>query len=294
MEDDHFISPDQIRAAFDSAAKEYDKHAVLQRTVLAHLMERLELIRLNGDTLLDLGAGTGGGGKLLRKRFKKATIIAADISHGMLLHSANRGILSGRKHYRVCTDAHLLPFTDSLFELVFTNLMLQWSSDVDRVFGEIRRVLRPGGLVVFSSFAPATLQELRQSWNRVDDRIHVNAFYDVHDLGDALVRAGLSEAVLDTENIVVQYARCRDLLMDLKKIGAGNRVHGRRRTLTGKQRFRDMMNAYEARRSDDGLPATYEIVYGHAWNAGDGPDQSAVGGEHIVPLEQVTRSLRSR
>ncbi len=294
MENDYYISAQKVGASFDSAAGEYNKYAVVQNMVLQRLLERLELLKLSGNRILDLGSGTGGAGKILRKHFSKAAIIETDLSRRMLLHSSNRGIFSGRKYHQVCADACSLPFPDNRFELVFTNLMLQWISDIERVFREIKRVLTPEGLVVFSSFGPATLVELRQSWATADDGIHVNAFYDMHDIGETLARTGLQEAVLDTENIVMQYRECRYLFNDLKKIGAGNAAQGRRKTLTGKRRFRGMINAYEGYRSGERLPATYEAIYGHAWNLAAGQGRPTSGTEHAVPLDQVTKSLREK
>jgi malonyl-CoA O-methyltransferase len=168
--------------------------------------------------------------------------------------------------------------------------MLQWCDDPDRVFAECRRVLRPGGLLTFASFGPDTLIELRRAWAAVDGRVHVSRFIDMHDLGDALVRAGLAEPVMDVERQVLTYGEVRDLMRDLKAIGAHNASAGRPRGLTGKGSLARMLAAYESFRREGHLPATYEVVFGHAWAPMTEPrPHRSEGGEVRIPLSQIGR-----
>lgn len=270
----------QARASFDRAADSYDSAAVLQREVEARLLERLDLVKLDPARILDLGCGTGRGSGALLGRYRGARVIACDIATNMLSHARGQGRW-WRRPVCVGGDAQSLPFADNSFELVYSNLMLQWCDDLDRAFGEISRVLAPGGLLIFTTFGPDTLKELRASWAEVDRHTHVNAFMDMHDVGDALLRCGLAEPVLDVERLTLTYPDARGLMRDLKAIGAHNVTRGRARGLTGRRKLDRLIAAYEAfRRADGLLPASYEVVNGHAW----APERSV-----SVPLDRLRR-----
>ncbi len=271
---DFYLDKARVRAAFDRAALRYDDAAVLQSEVRNRLLERLDLVKIQPQTILDVGAGTGHSSAALLQRYKKAEVIAVDVAHGMLLQARRRNS-SWRPWQKVptlvCGDAERLPFADACVDLIFSNLTLQWCNDLDHTFKEFRRVLKPGGLLMFTTFGPDTLKELRQSWRNVDGFNHVNAFIDMHDIGDAMMRARLAiPVVMDMENFTLTYATVRHLMRDLKTIGAHNVTAGRARGLTGKGRMQAVHAEYEKYRRDDLLPATYEIVYGHAW----APDQN--------------------
>lgn len=286
--EDHYPEPKLVADSFGRVAKEYDKYAVVQSAVLQRLLERLDPIKLECATIVDLGSGTGAASKSLKKRFKKAKVINVDLSIGMLKHSKRRGLMCSYRVAYANADAHFMPFVDDSVELVFTNLMLQWCRGIDQVFGEIKRVLKPGGLLVFSTFGPDTLKEIKQSWQKVDAGVHVNAFYDMHDLGGMVAQAGLSDMVLDTDLLTVYYQDVKSFMKELKKIGACNRLGVRRKTLTGKKRMLNMIEAYEEYRDDQGLPVSYEVVYGHAWNLARAAN---VAGEVEIPLRDLTSKL---
>jgi malonyl-CoA O-methyltransferase len=158
-----------------------------------------------------------------------------------------------------------------------------------QVFRECRRVLKPGGLLTFTTFGPDTLVELRRAWAAADGHTHVNRFIDMHDLGDALVRSGFAEPVMDVERFTLTYAEVRDLMRDLKAIGAHNANAGRPRGLTGRGALARMTEAYEEYRRDGRLPATHEVVYGQAWRPAGDPRGRSVGGEVVVPISQIGR-----
>lgn len=266
MQDDRYqIDKTKVRAAFDQAAAHYDEVAVLQREVGARLLERLELIKLQPRTILDLGAGTGLLTKQLAKRYGKAQVIALDLAPAMLQEAQKHTGWFSKQRF-VCGDAESLPLADDSVDMIFSNLTVQWCQDLDRAFRECYRVLRPGGLLLFSTLGPDTLKELRASWQSVDGYSHVNAFIDMHDIGDALIRARLADPVMDVERITLTYGKVMDLMRDLKTLGAHNLTDGRARGLTGKQRLAAMIEAYESYRENAMLPATYEVVYGHAWS----------------------------
>ncbi|MDT8388743.1 MAG: malonyl-ACP O-methyltransferase BioC [Thiogranum sp.] len=256
----------QARRSFAAAANGYDAAAVLQREVGKRLLERLDLMQLQPLRVMDLGTGTGqclGG---LLGRYPKADVVALDIALPMLAHARRRGRWLRRPRC-VCADAERLPFPDNSFDLLFSNLMLQWCVDIEAAFAEFQRVLRPGGLLLFSTFGPDTLKELRSSWEIVDGASHVNIFLDMHDVGDALVRTRFADPVVDVERLTLTYPDVWQLMRELKQIGAHNVTAGRARGLTGRARMQRLVAAYEQYRQAGVLPASYEIVNGHAWTA---------------------------
>ena len=286
MTDNNTIDKLQARRAFNRAATTYDAVAELQYEIGDRLIERLDYVRLQPARILDLGAGTGFFSAALLKRYRKADIVALDVAENMLRQVQGRGGWF-RKPRCVCADAETLPFADDSFQLIFSNLMLQWSVDLEQTFMELRRVLAPGGLLMFTTFGPDTLMELRASWEKVDGFTHVNTFIDMHDVGDSLVSTRWAEPVMDSERITVTYRQLGTLMQDLKQIGAHNVTHGRPAGLTGRQRLQQLAEAYEAFREDGVLPASYEVVYGHAWSPVN--KQSADAGGNEVPLASLQR-----
>ncbi len=279
----------QVRASFDRAAASYDAAAVLQHEVGRRLRERLELIRdFQPEQIMDLGCGTGRNTRALSKRYPKARALGVDLALGMCRSSRKQAGWFSRQR-QVCADAEQLPFADQSLDLVFSSLAIQWVEDLRHCFSEIRRVLKPGGLLLFSTLGPDTLKELRAAWSQVDGHAHVNRFTDMHEVGDALHGAGLSHPVVDMEQIVMTYREVRALMRDLKEIGAHTVTEGRSAHLTGRQRLMGMCRAYEQFRRGDGLlPATYEVVYGIAW----APE--AVGQRpQEIPFDQLKGQLRA-
>ena len=273
----------RVRASFERASASYDSAAALQVRVSSELLERLTLFKLDPRVVLDLGAGTGRVTRELARRYRRARVVALDISPGML-RQARRHQGLWRRFARVCGDALRLPIRDGSVALVFSNLMLQWCEPLEAALAEVRRVLQPGGFFAFSTFGTDTLRELREAWARADGYNHVNHFLDVHEVGDALVRAGLSEPVLDVDRMVTRHADVLSLMRELKAIGAHNVTAGRARALTGRARFARMQAAYEAQRQEALLPATWEVVFGASWGASGRRAVPAVEGiAHIAP-----------
>lgn len=284
------IDKRSVRASFERAAADYDRVAVLQREVGARLLERLALIRMAPQRILDLGTGTGHVARALLKRYSGARVVGMDIAEGMLAQARRHSGWWRRPRF-VCGDIERLPFASHSVDMILSNLTLQWCNGLDAAFAEFRRVLRPGGTLLFTSFGPDTLRELRTSWAAADSYSHVNSFLDMHDVGDALVRAGLTEPVLDVERFTLTYPDLQGLVGDLKTLGAHNVTAGRARGLTGRGRWRAVREAYETHRVDGLLPATYEVVYGHAW----APEQSLMAqrrdasGAVSIPLASLER-----
>ncbi|MFT7414524.1 MAG: malonyl-CoA O-methyltransferase [Methylophagaceae bacterium] len=284
-----------VARSFSHAAAHYDDVAVLQRQTGDELLDRLSLVTLQPKRILDLGVGTGRNLTLLAKRYPTAQLLALDIAPAMLQQARQRyHKASGLKrwlpyaktpHY-LAGDAEQIPLADNSVDLVFANLALQWC-DPRISFAEIQRILRPDGLLMFTTLGPDTLRELRQSWAEVDNYPHVNMFYDMHDVGEAMMAAGLAGPVLDTDRYTLTYDSAMALMKDLKVLGARNVNSGRRRGLTGKDTIKQVADAYELFRRDDLLPATYEVVYGHAW--GGQLKQQNLDGEIRIPVDQIQR-----
>lgn len=276
------------RRSFDRAGASYDAAAVLQREVRGILLQRLELMDIKPRMVVDAGAGTGHASRFLAGRYPKARVIAVDSAFGML-RQARRQRSWLRRFGRVCADAGQMPFADASVDLILSNLMLQWC-DPDLIFPEFRRVLAPNGLLSFSSFGPDTLRELRSAWSCVDGHEHVNRFVDMHDVGDALIRAGFAAPVLDVDRHTLEYSSVRELMADLKAIGAHNAAAHRPRGLTSPRRLNSMLEAYEQFRRGGRLPATYEVVFGHAWAPKSAEQPSSE--DAAISLQELRAILR--
>jgi malonyl-CoA O-methyltransferase len=290
-ETDQGLDKNELIQSFNAAAKTYDSAARLQNYAGSELMQRLEMVRIQPLSIMDLGSGTGEYSRALAGRYKQARVLELDIAENMLKVSRVQRESLARRRF-VCADAERLPVAERSLDLVFSNLMLQWAQDPDLLLGNLGRTIRPGGLYIFTTLGPDTLRELRDSWATVDDTIHVNTFIDMHDLGDALIRAGFSDPVMEVEMVKLSYPDLAGLMSDLKRLGAHNVNRNRRRSLTGKSRFNRMQAAYESRRENGLLPASYEIIFGHAWVPGEVEPKARDTGLFSIPLEMVRRTLK--
>jgi malonyl-CoA O-methyltransferase len=288
MQDAYWIDKARVRTSFERAAQTYDEAAILQKSVREEMLERLDLVSLNPQAILDAGCGTGHGSFALHKRFPQAHIVSLDLAMGMLQQTYAQqptlqrwmAQLTGKKNL-VCADIEALPLADNSVDMVWSNLAIQWCNDLDQAFAEIKRVLKPNGLLMFSTFGPDTLKELRIASAENDAMTHVSRFIDMHDIGDAMTRAGFKAPVLDVEHFTLTYDDAKSVMRDLKSIGAHNATAGRARGLVGKGFFAQLAARYEQFRQQDGkLPATFEVVYGHAW----APEQRQTLPEGFAPI----------
>jgi len=277
------LDKDKARRSFGRAAEAYDETAVLQHEIGRRMLERLDYMRIEPRRVLDIGCGTGLATEALLRRYPKAEVLALDFALPMLERARRRGRWRRRPHC-LCADLDQLPLAAQSIDLVFANAALQWSTRPAETFADIARLLRPGGLFMFSTFGPDTLQELRAAWSAVDGRPHVHGFIDMHDYGDMLMAAGLADPVMDVERMTLTYGDAMQLMREIHVIGAGNASLERARGLLGRERLARVCAAYERFRGPDGrLPVTYEVVHGHAW----GGAQRRIGGETRVPLDQL-------
>lgn len=297
MSEAHFIDKRRARRSFSRAARDYDAAAVLQREVRDRMLARLDYVRLAPRRVLDAGSGTGHGARALRARYPDAQVLELDLAEGMLREARRqdrwwrRGGWLGRRLPAVCADLETLPLAAECVDLYWSSLALQWVNDLPRAFAEARRVLAVDGLLMFATFGPDTLRELRAAFAAIDGWNHVNRFTDLHDIGDMLVEAGFAAPVIDMEYVTMTYPDVTALMRDLKAIGAHNATRGRAPGLAGRRWLARLAAEYEPLRRDGRLPATFEVVYGHAWK----PRASkSAGGEAIVRFEPRPRAPGAR
>lgn len=290
MGDLYHIDKTRVRKSFSRAAKSYDAAAIVQKLVREEMLSRLDLVKIQPGIILDAGCGTGLASHALQKRFKQTQVVSLDFAYEMLQQTRKTGIVhtlknwfTSSKHHVLCGDIEALPLASASTGLVWSNLAIQWCNDLDLAFQEFHRVLQPEGLLMFSTFGPDTLRELRTATHAATQSTNtsVNRFIDMHDIGDALVRAGFNAPVLDVERYTLTYDDVKSVMRDLKSIGAHNATDGRARGLLGRGFLQKLESAYEQFRAHGKLPATFEVVYGHAWRAADKPNL----GMDISPIE---------
>lgn len=287
-----FVDTRRVRRNFARAAGAYDELAVVQREVGSRMLERLDYVKIEPQRVLDLGCGTGASLTALATRYPKAQLLGADFSEAML--GAGRSqrsqlqwllpFMRKRQAALLAADALALPFKSGALDLLWSNLMLHWLDDPLPALREMQRTLAVGGLLMFSTLGPDTLKELRASFS--DGQVHTQRFADMHDYGDMLLECGFSDPVMDVEVLTVTYASFDDLLRDLRQGGASCAMMDRRRGLSGRSAWQAARAAYEQRRLDGRLPATFEVVYGHAWK---GQPTKSADGRAIVRFDPKQR-----
>jgi malonyl-CoA O-methyltransferase len=285
------MDPRAVRLHFARAAATYDGAAVLQKEVGRRMAERLDIVKLAPAAILDAGCGTGDAQAEFALRYPTARRVALDVAMPMLgvaaakagqrrsalsrIFSAFTGGTAGGDTDFVCGDVAALPFAAGSFDLAWSNLMLHWVGNLPEALAELGRVLRRDGLVTFSTFGPDTLRELRAAFAGIDGHLHVGRFTDMHDIGDMLVGAGFGDPVMHMELFTLTYADAPAMLRDLKAIGATNATRARPRSLMGRGRWERALAALDASRRDGRIPATFEVIYGHAWKVA--PKRTADG-----------------
>lgn len=277
-----FVDQRQVRRSFSRAAATYDEVAVLQREIGSRMLARLDYVRIEPQRVLDLGCGTGASLAALHERYPHAQLIGADLCEAMLrVSQAGRSrlrwlmpFLRSQRTPLLAAEASALPFKPQSIGLLWSNLMLHWLDNPLAAFREAHRLLDVGGLLMFSTFGPDTLKELRTSFN--DGQAHTQRFTDMHDYGDMLLECGFSDPVMDAELLTMTYAGFDKLLADLRQSGSTCAMQARSHGLAGRSTWAAARTAYARLAADDGrVPATVEVVYGHAWKAA--PKKTADG-----------------
>ena len=289
--DAKLLNPRAVRRTFDRLASVYDGHAALEQEVASRLLDRLEFHRLTPQRIVDLGCGTGQASADLKKRFRKAQVIGLDSSHAMLVQLRRRsGVL--RRLSAVCADMSALPLADQSSELLFSNLAMQWCPDPVSLFAEFRRVLTPGGMLLFSSFGPASLRELRAAWAQADGTAQTMEFVDILQVGDALMAAGFQQPVIDADRITVSYPDIDSLVRELEATGTSGFLQGRSSLAEAKDYLE---KAYEPFRVEGRYPVTYEIIYGTAFGPPEGQPRKTPQGDVVTfSVESLRKSVRNK
>ena len=276
-----FVDRLQVSRRFSRVAASYDQADFFVREVDRRMQERLDYVKVEPKRILDLGCSRGGSFAGLAARYPAAELLGLDISPAMLQagHTGRTGwrrwLGQGRKEQarRLAGDATNLPLKSQSTAVVWSNLLLHWLDDPLPALAEAHRVLEVGGLLMFSTLGPDSLKELRAAFS--DGYAHTQRFIDMHDLGDMLVGCGFADPVMDMEVLTLTYVGFDEMLGELRAAGSGCAMKARRHGLTGRQAWEKARVGYESLRRDGRLPATFEIVYGHAWKVA--PKQVADG-----------------
>lgn len=285
----------RLQHSFGRAAAGYAEVALLQRESESRLLEQLDALGERAPArVLDVGSGPGRASGVMKGRWPRSEVVALDIALPML-GQVPKQTRFWRPIHRVCGEAALLPFADASFDLIFSNLCLQWVPELPVALAEFRRVLRPEGLLLFTTFGPDTLLELRQAYlDAGESQPPLSPFAAIQQVGDALIGAGFRNPVLERENFRLQYAEVMDLMRELRAIGAGDARSGRPRGLGGKSRQARMIRAYEAQREADGrVPSTWEVIAAMAWAPPPGvPRREAAADIATFPADSIPRRSR--
>ena len=268
-----FVDRQHVGRRFSRVAATYGEGDFFVREVDRRMQERLDYVTLQPKRILDLGCSRGGSFSGLAARYPDAELIGLDISPAMLLAGRTArpgwqrwlGIGSSGDPLRLAADAASLPLASRSAALVWSNLLLHWLDDPIPALAEAHRVLEVGGLLMFSTLGPDTLRELRAAFT--DGYAHTQRFADMHDLGDMLVGCGFADPVMDMEVITLTYDDLDAMFSDLRAAGSSCAMKARRHGLTGRTAWEAARAAYEGMRRDGRLPATFELIYGHAWKA---------------------------
>ncbi len=277
-----------IRETFERISDRYEHHAALEQEVCTRLLERTEFSRRPPLQILDLGCGTGAGSTQLKRTFRKAQVISMDTSLAMLSQVRRRSSLL-RPLKAVCGDIGALPFAVQSVDIVFSNMASYWCPQPMNMFAEFRRVLRPNGMLLFSTFGPATMTELREVWAGVDERVEMPVFPDLLEIGNALVAAGFREPVMDMEVITLNYPKLDALFEELEATGTSMLVRGWDRWRGARVALQE---SFAPMLKDKMYPLSFEIIYGTAFGPQDGQPMKTPGGD--VATFSVDSLRRSR
>lgn len=279
------LAAGRVWRARDRAAERYDAADALGREIGQRMLERLDLMRLPDGAVVDVGCATGSTSRQLQKRYPERLVVGVDPSIALLASpradggpvARLRAWFGAERALRVGAEPGRLPLRPGAAALVWSNLLLHVVDDPEGAMRSWMSVLRPGGLLMFSTLGPDTLRELRRAFAAVDPLPHVHDFVDMHNVGDSLVAAGFADPVMDMEHVTLTYPTVAALAADLRALGQSNATTGRWRGLYPPARWRAMVDCYERARVDGRLPATFEVIQGHAWKPAEGPRRTADG-----------------
>lgn len=278
-----------LRHVFDDAPAGHGGSGDLGRAIADELLERLAAVKIEPRTVVDLGCGDGHATRVLQGMYRRALVIGVDRAPGAV---RARGWRPGRRPRAVRAALARLPLPDASVDLLYSNLLFRRQHEPQALFTELRRVLRPGGVLMFSTLGPDTLWELRAAWAAVDGRVQLPELTDMHDIGDALLAAGLRDPVMDVDRLRRDYPDLRALLRTARTLGAPGVAAGRPRGLTGRGTLERLRAAWPVSADGGSVPASWEVVFGHAWGASTPRAASGDAREFRVPIESVGRARR--
>ena len=276
-----------LKKGFNKTAKTYEANALLAKSTGEALIERLQGIKINPKRILDIGSGTGMLNKKLKKLYPKAKIFNIDLAEQRLRQTKTLRFGLNPPNL-VCADAHALPFADKSFDLIISNLCWHWVDHLGQAVYEAKRVLNIQGTLLFTTLGPDTLRELNAAFYNASPNPHVIPFFDMHDVGDALLKAGFADPVMDIESMFLHFKNPDKLFKMLRDTGEGNYLSLRHRGLSGKKMFTQVKAHYEKFKLDKTYPATFEIVFGYAWRPED-PSHLDQNNEISIPIAKIKR-----
>lgn len=277
----------EISKAFNHCAAEYERAALVQHEIGMRLLERLQYLKINPKYILDLGCGPGTFSRELALLYPKAQIVGLDLAPAML-NQAYKKQSWRHKWSLVAADMNSMPFATGLFDLVFANQVIHWSSSLAQVFRELNRVMSVNGCFMFTTLGPDTFKELKTSWSDIHSYAHANEFVDMHDVGDELLAEYFLDPVMDMEVLSVHYETITKLVRSLKTQGVRNINPQRNQGLTGKGAWQQFERNYQSLKTASGkYPLTYEVVYGHAWKGERRKMEQ--GTETLIPISQIVK-----
>lgn len=278
------LDPFQLKRRLDRTARIYEQHAAVQREVARRILGRLDYIKYQPQRILDLSLHSSDGELILRKHFPKANYFAAT-NHFESLRLRKRSFF--KKLRSMVVEFERLPIQSNSVDFVFINLSLAWTDHWPQLLAECQRILMPKGMLLFTSFGPDTLCELRRAFLELDQKPHVHQFVDMHDIGDALIQAGFKDPVMDMEHLTLQYDSLAQLTRDLKATASQNIHVDRTRGLMTPRQWQRVKDAYPCEQQF--VPATFELIFGHAWVGDTTPQRQNEQGEVTVSIDSIRR-----
>ena len=264
------IDKEYKRKVFDRHAKTYDEYSSLQNKISDNLFKKLDLIEVRPSLILDLGCGTGRNGRILKEKYQNIRLINYDFSINMLQEAKkNQHKILGTKSEFICGDIEELSFSENTFDVIWSTSSLQWCNNLSDIFKKAKVILKPGGLFIFSTFGPNTLFELRNITKKISNYQKTNNFIDALSITEKLINEGFIDPFVDSEEFCLSYKDISKLFLDLRKIGATSGFKNRNIGLSGKSFLKLIIDGYKEYSYDGIFPATYEAIYGYAWNTND-------------------------
>lgn len=251
----------RIRQAFNTKASTYDQYSIVQREVGRRMVERIDLLKSKPLSILDLGSGTGYLAELLLLKFSTSSITCLDLADNMLLECKKKN----PNLHLIISDIENMPFKPASFDLIISSFTLHWCEEIEKIFFDVRKLLKNNGVFMFTTVGPNTLRELQDAYKDIDVEQHINSFTDMHLYGDSLLKCGFDDPVMDSEEIIVEYKNFKGVLDSLKKTGA-NTVIGQKPRYLNKETFKRLTDKYPRNKDNGSFPVTYEMIYGMSWN----------------------------